>query len=321
MWRLLLGFVLFLSWAGFSRYYYVCKIQDLCGPPPVERVEDLERPKTLSLYAGGKPVLQKHEQFYYDYGSTEPVLNSNNEVFLKEIASIMKQYPSEQLVIKGRYLEEEENGSALLYENLGKQRAAELADKLAQEYGLDRERIALDYQLVDSTTLNAQGALREPLVFSIGALVARRMGLLDSSYVAEQPNETSIQPETSTFYNMTYSNKAATFDYNSAEFKPGRNFEFYADSLRNYLAQHPKDRLLITGHTDSKGDGAGNLKLGKRRAEAVKAYFRKKGLKAPIETATKGESQPIAPNTQPDGSDNPAGREKNRRVNVRILQQ
>ncbi|MCB1811656.1 MAG: OmpA family protein, partial [Candidatus Competibacteraceae bacterium] len=31
-----------------------------------------------------------------------------------------------------------------------------------------------------------------------------------------------------------------------------------------------------------------------------------------------GELQPIAPNTNPDGSDNPAGRAQNRRVDITV---
>ncbi len=35
-----------------------------------------------------------------------------------------------------------------------------------------------------------------------------------------------------------------------------------------------------------------------------------------IETSGYGESKPVEPNTNPDGSDNPAGRQKNRRVEL-----
>jgi outer membrane protein OmpA-like peptidoglycan-associated protein len=42
------------------------------------------------------------------------------------------------------------------------------------------------------------------------------------------------------------------------------------------------------------------------------------GVKAEIVTASKGETQPVAPNSKPDGSDNPDGRQKNRRVNFKL---
>jgi len=85
----------------------------------------------------------------------------------------------------------------------------------------------------------------------------------------------------------------------------------------NQLLKHYKDaQVLIYGHTDSKGDEDYNLDLSKKRAAAVKYYFVNIFNEEPTRLQTKGfgESQPIAANNNPDGSDNPAGREKNRRV-------
>ncbi len=78
--------------------------------------------------------------------------------------------------------------------------------------------------------------------------------------------------------------------------------------------------VLIEGHTDSKGPEAYNLRLSERRAEAVKQWFIEEGGLADLEFETKGygESRPVAPNKNPDGSDNPEGRAKNRRVEIRI---
>jgi outer membrane protein OmpA-like peptidoglycan-associated protein len=38
-----------------------------------------------------------------------------------------------------------------------------------------------------------------------------------------------------------------------------------------------------------------------------------------FQTKGYGESKPVAPNTKPDGSDNPEGRAQNRRVEIKIL--
>jgi outer membrane protein OmpA-like peptidoglycan-associated protein len=85
----------------------------------------------------------------------------------------------------------------------------------------------------------------------------------------------------------------------------------------NQLLKHYKDaQVFIYGHTDSKGDEDYNLDLSNKRAAAVKYYFVNIFNEEPTRLQTKGfgESKPIAPNNNPDGSDNPAGREKNRRV-------
>jgi len=78
--------------------------------------------------------------------------------------------------------------------------------------------------------------------------------------------------------------------------------------------------VVIIGHTDSKGSETYNLELSKKRAEAVKKWLVSNAEvdQSRIETTGKGESEPIAPNTNPDGSDNPEGRQKNRRVEIRI---
>jgi outer membrane protein OmpA-like peptidoglycan-associated protein len=84
--------------------------------------------------------------------------------------------------------------------------------------------------------------------------------------------------------------------------------------------RHEEAYIEIDGHTDSKGSDIYNMSLSKRRADAVAEYLIKKGVpKSHISTSGKGETQPIAPNTKPDGTDNPEGRAKNRRTEVKIV--
>jgi len=81
-----------------------------------------------------------------------------------------------------------------------------------------------------------------------------------------------------------------------------------------------KNSVTIEGHTDSKGSESYNLKLSQKRAKAVHTWFVTKGGLAEINIKNigYGESKPAFPNTNPDGSDNPEGRAKNRRVEIRI---
>jgi outer membrane protein OmpA-like peptidoglycan-associated protein len=76
--------------------------------------------------------------------------------------------------------------------------------------------------------------------------------------------------------------------------------------------------VRVTGYTDSKGSDAYNLGLSRRRAAAVATALRAElGGEAPsLRTQGRGEADPVAPNTKPDGSDNPRGRARNRRVEV-----
>ncbi len=81
-------------------------------------------------------------------------------------------------------------------------------------------------------------------------------------------------------------------------------------------------RVSIEGHTDSIGSDAYNQKLSERRAENVASALENGGVSAQRVTAKGyGKRYPVAPNTNSDGSDNPAGRAKNRRVEVVIENQ
>jgi outer membrane protein OmpA-like peptidoglycan-associated protein len=86
------------------------------------------------------------------------------------------------------------------------------------------------------------------------------------------------------------------------------------------LTENPNMRIEIGGHTDSKGSNELNRKLSEARAQSVVDYLVGKGIDtARLEAKGYGASRPIAPNTNPDGSDNPEGRQKNRRTEFRIL--
>jgi outer membrane protein OmpA-like peptidoglycan-associated protein len=109
----------------------------------------------------------------------------------------------------------------------------------------------------------------------------------------------------------------AYFGYDSQYLTPQT-----AQNLRELLKTMKEFKSLkieITGHTDSKGAEDYNMKLGLRRANSVAAYLIRNGIAANrITTKSMGEEQPIAPNENADGSDNPEGRSINRRVEIFI---
>jgi outer membrane protein OmpA-like peptidoglycan-associated protein len=82
----------------------------------------------------------------------------------------------------------------------------------------------------------------------------------------------------------------------------------------------PNAIIEIGSHTDNTGSDTYNIKLSQRRSESVVNHLIKKGF-SPDRMVAKGygESLPIAPNTNPDGSDNPEGRQLNRRTELRIV--
>ena len=77
--------------------------------------------------------------------------------------------------------------------------------------------------------------------------------------------------------------------------------------------------IELSAHTDSKGSNAYNLKLSEARARSVVNYLVSKGIAAErLQAKGYGETMPIADNTV-NGKDNPAGREKNRRTEFKVL--
>lgn len=91
-------------------------------------------------------------------------------------------------------------------------------------------------------------------------------------------------------------------------------------TLFKILMDNPRIIVEISSHTDSVSSEKYNLKLSQKRAESVVKYLVSKGIdKKRLIAKGYGESKPIAPNSNPDGTDNPEGRRKNRRTEFRII--
>ena len=109
------------------------------------------------------------------------------------------------------------------------------------------------------------------------------------------------------------------FAFDSYELDPGsrRVVERMA-----YVLNHPRATgrvVILEGHADAIGTAAYNLALSRRRAETVARELIGQGLQRErITVEAFGESRPVAPNQNPDGTDNPAGRARNRRVEAVI---
>lgn len=86
------------------------------------------------------------------------------------------------------------------------------------------------------------------------------------------------------------------------------------NELYELMARKEKMTIEIAGHTDSQGDDQYNLNLSQQRANTVKNYLVKKGIDGSrVRAVGYGESQPVADNSSA------AGRQQNRRTEVRIL--
>jgi OmpA-OmpF porin, OOP family len=105
------------------------------------------------------------------------------------------------------------------------------------------------------------------------------------------------------------------FAFDKASLEPAARARIDEASAR--IRKDAPNQIRVEGYTDSKGTDAYNLALSRRRADTVVGALQRALGDAPSFKATgRGEANPVAPNTKDDGSDNPKGRAKNRRVTI-----
>ncbi len=106
------------------------------------------------------------------------------------------------------------------------------------------------------------------------------------------------------------------FDFDKADIKDEAKPSL--EKVAAVLAGHPRARVSIEGHTDGKGSADYNQKLSERRASSVAHWLEARNELRAVGFTPRGfgATKPIAPNTKPDGSDDPVGRQKNRRVEI-----
>jgi outer membrane protein OmpA-like peptidoglycan-associated protein len=99
------------------------------------------------------------------------------------------------------------------------------------------------------------------------------------------------------------------FDTAAATLKPGADLSL--DRLASYLKAHPQTKVLIEGHTDSRGSDEYNEALSQRRADAVAKTLIARGVSPDqLSAVGRGKQYPVATN------DTAAGQQQNRRVEI-----
>jgi outer membrane protein OmpA-like peptidoglycan-associated protein len=108
------------------------------------------------------------------------------------------------------------------------------------------------------------------------------------------------------------------FDFDKADIRPEASATL--KEVAEVIRKQAKGGVVIVGHTDAKGTDTYNQTLSQRRANAVRDWLVKDaGLSGvAFQTSGQGARKPVASNTKPDGSDDPEGRQKNRRVEITV---
>jgi len=108
------------------------------------------------------------------------------------------------------------------------------------------------------------------------------------------------------------------FDFDRAVVRPGAGPVL--DKIAKVLRYHADAPVQVGGHSDSRGAPEYNQRLSERRAEVVAAALADRGIDPDrLDASGFGETRPVAPNQRVDGTDDPAGRQRNRRVGVVVV--
>lgn len=168
-----------------------------------------------------------------------------------------------------------------------------------------------------SATATAADAVRGAAA-SLGAMVERSLPNMPSIRVPENGIESRLLAfitdsskavDTTTWFSFD----RLEFDTASATLRPSSNDQL--DAIAAILKAYPNVNLKIGGYTDNVGDDAENLKLSTARAQNTMQALVGRGVAAGrLSSEGFGEQHPVASN------DTEEGRQRNRRIDVRVTQ-
>lgn len=181
--------------------------------------------------------------------------------------------------------------------------------------------------LIKTIVADKQGNYKAPIEAGQEyKLVAKKNGYLNNSsaVVINTKNESQDRVIENNFTLAKVPNKAIAIENINYEFNRSdlmANSTITIDTtIYKIMTLNPDIIVEISSHTDNKGSEEYNMKLSQKRAESVVNYLISKGIdKNRLKAQGYGESIPVAPNQNKDGSDNVEGRAKNRRTEFKIV--
>lgn len=285
------------GWSWFSHWWYTCKIKESCGCAQTSEV-----------------VVANAKRFPLDFSWNNATANTN-EGFDKYKQGYIDELPDkDSLYIIGRYFEGEEAPAG--FKNMGLARAAAVRAKFSPP--IDSKIIRLKSLLVKDVEADKKGyfeAVKLDWIEKYSTLEKIEDANTSSDKAVASGKDNNGETNTAKESKATISSKnvMVRFPFNSTTQEFDQKVEDYLVELGVYLKK-TGDKVSLTGHTDNIGDDASNMRLGAQRANKIRAILRKAGVnRNQIITSSKGESQPVATN------DTDLGRQKNRRVEIKVL--
>src|ERR1700730_9085346 len=143
----------------------------------------------------------------------------------------------------------------------------------------------------------------------MSSAVAGKTGALNAAMkdLGARTTDTEIQIELSS---------DVLFDFDKSDLRPVAIPSLL--KVVTVMQSYPAYVCTIGGRTDGKGGKEYNQRLSERRANSVETWLVGHGASNQMNTQGFGDTKPVAANTKPNGSDDPEGRQKNRRVEITL---
>jgi outer membrane protein OmpA-like peptidoglycan-associated protein len=163
--------------------------------------------------------------------------------------------------------------------------------------------------LLEARTSEAERAAAAAKEQAAQAQAARQEALSAQAQAQDLQQQLSDLQAKQTDRGMVLTLGDVLFDTSKATLKPGADSQMAR--IATLMEKNPDTKVIIEGHTDSRGSDEYNQELSKRRAEAVQDALASRGIERNrVEAVGKGKGFPVATN------DTDAGRQQNRRVEI-----
>lgn len=268
------------------------------------------------LLSDGNFQTQAENTFFFKMSDWEPTIPMQTLASFKSVALYLANSAGKNLTLTGWHGLNETNNSD--FDNNGLARAEAIKSELVT-YGAPENNIIITSDSMEQIQLSC-GKILGGVDFRFSEPLAK----VEEPSTAPKNTTSSGQEDQSQSKNNTFSASLEDFDskktyivfYEENTFIPEVNEtrNAYFEALAKYLKEHPKDRLLLLGHTDSIGDKKKHFNFGKYRARKLRDVLLDYGIeKRRIKTDSKGSSKPLASNKSSEG------RYQNRRVEISII--
>ncbi|MEM6966371.1 MAG: OmpA family protein [Bacteroidota bacterium] len=252
----------------------------------------------------------------FEISDWEPIIPMQTLASLKSVALYLTTNNNKTLTLTGWFGKNEINNSD--FPNIGLARAEAIKNELVT-YGVPTNNVKILSDSMDQILLTC-GKIMGGVDFRFSEILAS----LDSPSSSDSNNQEAVaavaeekEAPTPKVERSFDPRKTYMVFYEENTFKPEitEHIDAYFSTLAKYLADHPKDRILLMGHTDNSGKKDKHFNFGKYRARKLRDVLLDYGIaKRRIKTDSEGSSKPLESNKTK------AGRYKNRRVEISIIQ-